>query len=56
MTLFIIAHRMSTLDICNRVMVVVDGRVEDFDTPARLDRQSSYYRSASALAAGSRVV
>ena len=40
LTLFIVAHRMSTLDICNRVMVVVDGRVEDFDTPARLDRRS----------------
>jgi ABC-type multidrug transport system fused ATPase/permease subunit len=56
LTLFVIAHRMSTLDICNRVMVVVDGRVEDFDTPARLDHQSAYYRSASALAAGSREV
>lgn len=51
-TLFIIAHRMSTLDICNRVMVIVDGRLEDFDTPARLRRSSSYYRSASAIAGG----
>ena len=52
LTLFVIAHRMSTLDICNRVMVIVDGRLEDFDTPERLDRQGSYYRSASALATG----
>jgi len=51
-TLFIIAHRMSTLDICNRVMVVVDGRVEHFDTPDRLDRRSAYYRAAAALASG----
>jgi ABC-type multidrug transport system fused ATPase/permease subunit len=51
-TLFIIAHRMSTLDICNRVMVIVDGRLEDFDTPAQLHRRSSYYRSASAIAGG----
>jgi ATP-binding cassette subfamily B protein len=52
LTLFIVAHRMSTLDICDRVMVIVDGRLEDFDTPGRLDRQSSYYRSAAALATG----
>jgi ABC-type multidrug transport system fused ATPase/permease subunit len=43
---------MSTLDICNRVMVIVDGRLEDFDTPAQLHRRSSYYRSASAIAGG----
>jgi ABC-type multidrug transport system fused ATPase/permease subunit len=52
LTLFIVAHRMSTLDICNRVMVVVNGRLEAFDTPAGLSRQNSYYRSASALASG----
>jgi len=52
LTLFIIAHRMSTLDICNRVMVIVDGQLEDFDTPAGLDRRSAYYRSARALASG----
>ena len=49
LTLFVIAHRMSTLDICNRVMVIADGHLEDFDTPAHLSRRSSYYRSASAL-------
>ncbi len=27
LTLFIIAHRMSTLDICDRVMVIIDGRL-----------------------------
>ena len=32
LTLFIIAHRMSTLDICDRVMVIVDGRLAAFDT------------------------
>jgi ABC-type multidrug transport system fused ATPase/permease subunit len=56
LTLFLVAHRMSTLDICNRVMVVIDGHLEDFDTPARLDHQSSYYRAASALASGRRGV
>jgi ABC-type multidrug transport system fused ATPase/permease subunit len=52
MTLFIIAHRMSTLDICDRVMVIVDGRVEAFDTIDVLARNNPYYRSASVLAAG----
>jgi ATP-binding cassette subfamily B protein len=52
LTLFIVAHRMSTLDVCDRVMVVVDGRLTAFDTLAGLRTQSSYYRSASLLAAG----
>jgi ATP-binding cassette, subfamily B, bacterial len=51
-TLFIIAHRMSTLDICGRVMVVVDGRLDAFDTIALLQTKNAYYRSASTFAAG----
>ena len=47
-TLFIVAHRMSTLDICGRVMVVVDGRLEAFDSISVLQRESAYYRSATA--------
>jgi ATP-binding cassette, subfamily B, bacterial len=53
LTLFIIAHRMSTLDMCDRVMVIVDGRMVAFDTRALLQRDNPYYRHASALAAGS---
>ena len=52
LTLFVVAHRMSTLDMCERVLVIVDGRLEAFDTADRLQLDSSYYRSASALAAG----
>jgi ATP-binding cassette subfamily B protein len=52
LTLFIIAHRMSTLDICRRVMVILDGRLAAFDTIDLLKEHSAYYRSASALAAG----
>jgi ABC-type multidrug transport system fused ATPase/permease subunit len=52
MTLFIIAHRMSTLGICDRVMVVVDGRLAAFDTIELLEQNSDYYRSAALLAAG----
>jgi len=51
-TLFIVAHSMSTLDICGRVMVIIDGRLEAFDTTALLQSRNSYYRSASTLPAG----
>jgi ATP-binding cassette, subfamily B, bacterial len=54
-TLFIVAHRMSTLDICDRVMVVVDGRLEAFDTTNLLHATNSYYRSASAVAVAATV-
>lgn len=49
-TMFIAAHRMSTLDMCGRVMVIVDGRLEAFDTVSSLLESNSYYRSALALA------
>jgi ATP-binding cassette subfamily B protein len=48
-TLFIIAHRMSTLEICDRVMVLVDGGLEAFDTPVNLRRDNAYYQFATAL-------
>jgi ATP-binding cassette, subfamily B, bacterial len=49
LTLFVVAHRMSTLDICDRVMVIVDGRLEAFDTASALQTDSTYYRTASKL-------
>jgi ATP-binding cassette, subfamily B, bacterial len=52
LTLFIIAHRMSTLDMCDRVMVIVDGRLVAFDTRALLREHNPYYRSASLIASG----
>ena len=52
LTLFIVAHRMSTLDMCDRVMVILDGRLVAFDTKALLQRDNPYYRHASSLAAG----
>jgi ATP-binding cassette subfamily B protein len=51
LTLFIIAHRMSTLSICSRVMVILDGRLAAFDTKAVLEEKNSYYRSAAMIAA-----
>ncbi len=53
LTLFIIAHRMSTLDICDRVMVIVDGSLVAFDTKALLQANNPYYRHAATLALGS---
>jgi ABC-type multidrug transport system fused ATPase/permease subunit len=46
LTLFIVAHRMSTLDICERVMVIVDGRLDAFEQVAELRDGNPYYRSA----------
>jgi len=53
LTLFVVAHRMSTLDICDRVMVIVDGRLVAFDTREMLEAENLYYRTASAIATGS---
>jgi len=51
LTLFIVAHRMSTLEMCDRVMVIVEGRLVAFDTKSALQRDNVYYRHASQLAA-----
>jgi ATP-binding cassette subfamily B protein len=47
LTLFVVAHRMSTLDICERVMVIVNGRLEAFARLSELPDKSPYYRAAS---------
>jgi len=52
LTLFIVAHRMSTLDICDRVMIIIDGKLTAFDTIGLLQQHNPYYRSASKLASG----
>jgi ABC-type multidrug transport system fused ATPase/permease subunit len=46
-TLFVVAHRLSTIDICDRVMVIGDGRLQAFDHVAELKVKNAYYRSAS---------
>jgi ATP-binding cassette subfamily B protein len=53
MTLFIVAHRISTLTICDRVMVIVDGKLTAFDTPDTLHASSEYFQLASAIAGAS---
>jgi len=46
MTVIIIAHRLSTLDICDRIMVIQDGRLVGFDTPERLEQTDDFYSEA----------
>lgn len=50
LTVVIIAHRMSTLDICDRIMVIETGRMTALDTPDALRADSDFYRSALAVA------
>jgi ABC-type multidrug transport system fused ATPase/permease subunit len=50
LTLFVIAHRLSTLDVCDRVMVIVGGRLEAFGAIPELQASSGYFRSAWAVA------
>ena len=49
MTIVIIAHRLSTLNICDRLMVIQDGELVGFDTPELLESSSDFYREALAL-------
>ena len=49
MTVIVIAHRMSTLEICDRIMVIQDGQLKAFDTPANLEKSSDFYREALVL-------
>ena len=47
--LFLVAHRLSTLSICDRVMVVVDGRLQAIDTPSRLLDSNDFYREVAEI-------
>jgi ABC-type multidrug transport system fused ATPase/permease subunit len=46
LTLFVIAHRLSTLDICDRVVVIVGGRIDAVETFKDLPLRNAYFRSA----------
>jgi ATP-binding cassette, subfamily B, bacterial len=45
-TLFIIAHRISTLDTYDRIMVLEAGRLQGFGEPRQLEQSSLFYREA----------
>jgi ATP-binding cassette subfamily B protein len=46
----IIAHRLSTLSVCDRIIVILNGRLEAFDDPATLEATNPFYREALQLA------
>jgi ABC-type multidrug transport system fused ATPase/permease subunit len=48
-TTFIIAHRLSTLAICDRIMVILGGALEGFDEPAALESSNPFYQEALRL-------
>jgi ABC-type multidrug transport system fused ATPase/permease subunit len=48
-TVFVIAHRLSTLAICDRIMVILGGALEGFDEPAKLEESNPFYREALRL-------
>jgi ABC-type multidrug transport system fused ATPase/permease subunit len=50
LTMLVVAHRLTTLTLCDRVMVIREGRLEAF-APARLLYDSNvFYRQAVDLA------
>lgn len=49
MTVIVIAHRLSTLDMCDRIMVIQSGELKGFDTPTNLQLSSDFYREALML-------
>jgi ABC-type multidrug transport system fused ATPase/permease subunit len=49
-TMVIVAHRLSTLTLCDRIMVLRDGRLEAFDTAESLERSNAFFREAVRLA------
>jgi ABC-type multidrug transport system fused ATPase/permease subunit len=50
-TLFIVAHRLTTLTSCDRVLVIGAGRVQAFAAAAELERTNPFYRRAVSLMA-----
>jgi ABC-type multidrug transport system fused ATPase/permease subunit len=49
LTLFIIAHRFSTLRHCDRTIVMRDGRLQAFGPPEELVQTNEFYRKALSL-------
>jgi ATP-binding cassette subfamily B protein len=48
-TMLIVAHRLSTLNICDRTMVFADGRLEAFGSASELVNSNEYFRNAVSL-------
>lgn len=48
-TLFVIAHRLSTLNTCDRIMVINGGKLQAFGSRASLQAGNEFYRDALEL-------
>lgn len=48
-TIVAIAHRLSTLNECDRIIVMSGGRIQAFGTRAELEESSTFYRDAIKL-------
>ena len=48
-TVIIIAHRLSTLGVCDRIMVLQDGEIRAMDTVASLAANDRFYRESLQL-------
>jgi ATP-binding cassette subfamily B protein len=49
LTLVIVAHRLVTLSLCDKVLVLREGRLEAFGTPRTVQQENEFFRSASLL-------
>jgi ATP-binding cassette subfamily B protein len=49
-TVVVIAHRLSTLDVCSKIMVIQDGNLKAFATPKELASNNDFYKEAINLA------
>jgi ABC-type multidrug transport system fused ATPase/permease subunit len=45
-TVVVIAHRLSTLAICDRLIVLIDGKIQAIGSPAELAVDNAFYREA----------
>jgi len=48
-TIFVIAHRLSTLNSCDRILVLSGGKVEAFGTRKDIESDSEFYKKAVEL-------
>jgi ABC-type multidrug transport system fused ATPase/permease subunit len=49
-TVVVIAHRLTTLDACSKIMVIQDGELKAFATSSELAIDNEFYKEAVRLA------
>lgn len=47
--LVLVAHRLSTLAVCDQVLVLADGRVQAVGTPAQLAEEDAFFREVTRI-------